>query len=255
MEEKHVRWVNKGITFLFAGLFIYATIHLLLIGYDYWNNRQVLQDAQELFDQRDRNAIDKQSVSIEGQQKAFAPLQDLNSDIVGWIEIEGTSIDYPVLQAQDNEYYLRRNYKEEKNRAGSIFMDYRVRDVAEDRHTILYGHEMRDGSMFSGLSAFTDQAFFDEQYAFLFDTPEKSYQVEVFSVYYTTTDFYYIETEFNDQAHYSSFIDDIQGRSMFESAVEVNENDQIMTLSTCDASQAGKNGRFVVHGKLVEQTG
>lgn len=243
--EKMKQMWSKGVTGLFALVFLYASGHLLYIWYDSYENKQTLLEAKAIYS--DPHLFQKER-SSKGEN-AFDELQSVNQDIVGWISINDTVIHYPILQSSDNDYYLNRNYKGERTRAGSIFMDYR-NHPEEAKHTILYGHHMRDGTMFNELERFTDEAFFYDSHGHFFDTPVGQYTIDVFSVYYTTTDVYYIETDFEDDEAYSEFLKEVQARSMYSSTTEVSSSDRIITLSTCDDT-AGSDGRFVVHAKLV----
>lgn len=245
------RIMNRSITVCFALIFLYASGHLLWIGYDSYQNKQTLLDAKELYTQP-REA--RQSEAEVVDEDPFDSLHAVNEQIVGWLSIAGTAIEYPVMQANDNDFYLNRNYKNERTRAGSIFMDYRNHATEETQHTILYGHHMRDGTMFHDLEKFADEAFFSQTQDHYFDTAESQYNIEIFSAYYTTTDFYYIETDFANDEAYGSFLEDIKERSMHGSSINVTSNDRVITFSTCDDG-AGHDGRFVVHGKLVEVNG
>lgn len=183
----------------------------------------------------------------------FAALLERNPDLVGWLAIDGINVDDPIVQADDNTYYLHRNFDQADSKSGSLFMDYRNRAAAEDRHTIIYGHRMKDGSMFGRLNRFTEEDFFREKGAISFETLHERYTVEVFSVYRTTTDFYYIRTEFEDDEDYESFLQEIRDKSIYPSHVPVMPDDRIITLSTCDYWLDREEGRLVVHGKLVKQ--
>ncbi|KYG29336.1 class B sortase [Alkalihalobacillus trypoxylicola] len=244
-----IKWViQKGMTVLCALVFVFSFYYLSDIFFDYYQNRQVLADIQEVYEPRDH---DKDFNNNENLRKSFDPLLAINKDIVGWISIDNTRIDYPILQSNDNDYYLNRNYLLEESRAGSIFMDFR-NDISElGLHTILYGHRMKDGTMFADLKKYLQQDYYEENRYFYFDTLYDSYEIEIFSAYTTTTDFYYIETNFEDQSNYLHFIEEIQAKSMIKSEVTVEENEQIITLSTCDYALNRDQGRLVVHGKIV----
>ena len=215
---------------------------------EYYENRKVLAVAQEIFYQ----PIEEETYVEEGViRPQFDPLLEINQDIVGWITIEDTIVNYPIVQADDNDYYLYRNYKREDMRAGSIFMDFRNDITDKNRNVILYGHNMRDGSMFGQLKRFLDEEFFNSQQTFYFDTLYEGYDVEIFSVYMTTTDFYYIQTEFHSDDEYLAFLQKIIDESMFSTDIVLDATDQIITLSTCDKTLDRNEGRLVVHGKLI----
>ncbi|MFE5324363.1 class B sortase [Paenibacillus sp. NPDC056579] len=179
-------------------------------------------------------------------------LKKITPDVVGWLRLHDTPIDYPIVQAQDNLYYLNRNYKHEESKSRSIFMDYRNRAEEENRHTVIYGRNMKDGSMFGQLKRYADLEFFRTHPAFTFDTLYESYVAEVFSVYYTTTDVDYIRTQFDTDAEYEAFVQDIRERSLYPSDVSLSADSLIITLSTCDSTMDKEAGRLAVHAKLTK---
>jgi len=183
----------------------------------------------------------------------FEPLLAENADTVGWIAIEGTGIDYPVVQADDNDFYLQRGYDGANNAAGSIFMDYRnaIDDNSEHaskwRNTILYGHRMKNGTMFAALKNYLDEHFFASHRLIEFDTLYGEMKWQVFAVYVTDTSFDYIRTEFENDFQYMAFLASLQKKSMYPADVELTPADEILTLSTCDYSVA--DARLVVHAR------
>lgn len=189
----------------------------------------------------------------QAQQKVehgeLKELQQQNKNIIGWLTLENTRLNNPVLQTDNNEFYLIHNYLDEKSRGGSIFADFR-NDVMEDRHTIFYGHVLRNGTMFGDLPKFTEQDYAEEHPVFYYETDAKRYALHVFAAYETTTDFYYIETQFTDDT-FDQFLSVIQQKSTIKMPVEVANSDKIATFSTCTTSTDDKE-RFVVHAKVVE---
>ncbi|OMG50042.1 SrtB family sortase [Paenibacillus macerans] len=182
----------------------------------------------------------------------FHGLLALNADTAGWIEIKDTNISYPVVQGEDNDYYLKHDFKGERSKAGSIFMDFRNQlGEAPDKNIVLYGHRMKDGTMFAGLRAYLERDFFDEHRVFRFETLYEEYEVEVFAVYRTTTSFNYIRTSFADDREFLNFVDEIKERSIYKTDADIGENDVILTLSTCDYLLDAEEGRLVLQGKLI----
>lgn len=253
-KVKRPNQIKKGIsrmfTFVCLVIFIYSIYSLSDIGLDYYNNRQVLAEVQQIYQQMDKEESNVDKAEI---RKQFEELHQINQDIVGWIAIEDTKINYPIVQTNDNDYYLTRNYKQEQSRAGSIFMDYRNDLLTVNENIVLYGHRMKDETMFNQLTKYVDKDFFDTHSKVYFDTLYGSYDAEVFAVYYTTTDFDYIQTEFDSKEEYKLLLEEIKEKSIFESNVEVNEYEQIITLSTCDYTLDPDEGRLVVHAKVVEK--
>ena len=179
----------------------------------------------------------------------YLSLLEINQDVVGWISVPNTVIDYPVVQAEDNDYYLRRDIHGKRANAGTIYMDYRSDAQSKDNNTILYGHHMRNGSMFKDLVKYKQEEFFLQNDDIRFDTLFDEIKWEVFSVYITEADFPYTQTTFASDEDYLDFLDKIKGKSMFEKEMTLSKEDQILTLSTCTYEY--DDARFVVHARRV----
>ena len=113
----------------------------------------------------------------------FAGLKEINEDCVAWIHIEDTAINYPVVQGSDNSFYLKHLIDGKWNSAGCIFLDSRVGSDLSDRHSIIYGHHMKDGTMFSGLTKYKKQEYYEAHSEGLLITPERTYTIEFFAGY------------------------------------------------------------------------
>ena len=179
----------------------------------------------------------------------FSGLQEINPEIVGWIKGEGTGIDYPVMQADNNSYYLTHLYNGEYNNNGSIFMDYRNSGDFSDKNTVLYGHHMRNGNMFGDLEQYKDQEFFNAHPVMMLYTPGGDYLIELISgtVEDGTYEFVRFDLENNDS--FLNYMEGLRSRSTFISDVEVQIDDQIIALCTC--TYEWNNARYMVIGKLV----
>lgn len=234
--------VTFAVSLYFVGAYIYS----------YVENAQQLADIQDVYA---APMPPQQQAVVDNQQRPLrdniVKLQETNEDILGWLELEGTKLNNPILQADDNDFYLTHNYKRNTSRAGSIFMDFRNDVSALGKHTILYGHVMRDDSMFGSLSKYADEAYANEHRVIQLETLYEEYELHVFAAYETTTRFYYLDTEFEGKA-FGEFIQDIKARSRIHTGVDVSVHDQIVTLSTCTTSD-DDDERFVVHAKLVKK--
>lgn len=222
---------------------------LLATGVQYFREQQRIEDLRnkvEAEEAGEETPVDEDGVMLS----KFRQLYGENNDLVGWIQIPGTVIDYPVLQFMDNVFYLERNFYGEKHKAGSIFMDYRNGSEAEDFNTILYGHHMADGSMFKDLMKYKKEDFFREHPTIKFDILNKEYEWEIFSIYVTDVEFYYIDTNFPTEEKKLDFIRSIRERTLYETDISVGPEDHILTLSTC--TYEFDNARFVVHAKRVD---
>ncbi|MDD3866199.1 MAG: class B sortase [Eubacteriales bacterium] len=184
-------------------------------------------------------------------QPQFRELLEINDDVIGWIIIPGTMIDYPVVQGDDNKWYLDHDLYGEEDKAGTVFMDYRMTLDGKDRHQILYGHHLRQGTMFTDLMKYKNADFFQKNRRIILDRLDGREVWEIFSVYVTSVDFYYIETRFSDDQAWLDFIKTIQDRSMHDTSVELSAGDQVLTLSTC--TYEFDNARFAVHARRVSQ--
>ena len=175
-------------------------------------------------------------------------LRKTNPDVVAWVKVNNMQIEYPVVQAKDNDYYLTRNIKREYNGAGWIFADYRNSLDGTDKNIVLYGHNRKDGSMFGDLKDSQTPEWNeneDNQYI-VYITPDEKCNYEVFSVYNVGEEDYYITTKFRG-GEFERFINKLKSRSVCDFGVEVSEDDSILTLSTC----AGPDYRTVLHAKKV----
>ncbi len=181
----------------------------------------------------------------------FEALWQINDDVVGWIYIEDTTVNYPIVQGPDNDYYLYRMIDGEYNSSGSIFMDYKNGSAFTDRNTILYGHHMNNGSMFSDLLNYKEQAYFDEHPVALIMTPEKNYTLEFFTGYVATVQDNAWDDRFTSDEEYANWLRNIGKKSRFYVNIVPEVTDRVVTLSTC--SYEFDDARFVVCGVLREE--
>lgn len=247
------KFISSLVTIVCLAVFIYASSGLFNAFMDYYNNRKMMNEVQDLYYEME-SMDNTPTTESNGIRSGFDELLKQNEDVVGWITIDGTQVDYPILHSSDNVEYLTENYYGNQSRAGSIFMDYRNDIMSSDLNTVIYGHRMKDGSMFQQLTKYLDQDFFETHQTFEYDTLYESYEAEIFAVYQTLTEFNYIETDFSSEEEYEELLAEIQSRSLFQTDIEVNADDQIITLSTCDYKLDADDGRLVVHAKLVKKS-
>ena len=147
----------------------------------------------------------------------FAGLEEINEDCVAWIYIEDTAINYPVVQGSDNSYYLKHLIDGKWNSAGCIFLDSRVDSDISDRHSIIYGHHMKDGTMFSGLTKYKKQDYYEAHPAGLLITPEQTYRIEFFAGYVVSVEDSAWKIGFESDEEFETWIKEAKQRSWFES--------------------------------------
>lgn len=168
----------------------------------------------------------------------------INSDFTGWITIADTVIDYPIVRGSDNEFYLNRNIYKKSSDAGAIFMDYRNIGQFNDQHTIIYGHYMKNGTMFGGLHEYKEETYFKTHDKIKLSGlyGEKTYTI--FSVYIVSADDYKLEIDFIG-GNYENYVQSLWSISMHKKDFIFNEDKALLTLATC--SYELENGRIVIH--------
>ena len=177
-------------------------------------------------------------------------LTEMNADYACWLYAPDTPIDYPVVHGEDNDYYLHRLFNGEHNACGTLFIDYRNLGDFQDPNTLLYGHHMRNGSMFKAITYYADQAYFDSHPFMLIVTPEKRYLLELFAGYTTSKSDHCYDIAISDESDMAAFVEEALGKSNFTADVEIKGGDRLVTLSTC--AYAFENARYIAIGRLNE---
>lgn len=194
----------------------------------------------------------------------YANLYRQNPDIIGWLKIDGTKIDYPVMQTKDSpkDYYLRRNFKKESSISGTPFMDASSDIFKPTYNWLIYGHNMSTGTMFHDLLKYEEKEFYKEHKTFRFDTIYKGGQatyevVAAFKSQIYPDDkkiFKYVDyAEITTEQELEEYVNGIKDLSLYKTGVSVEAGDQLVTLSTCSYHVPDKLGRFAVVGKRIDQ--
>ena len=181
----------------------------------------------------------------------FDELLKINNETKGWIQVNGTNINYPFVQTSNNDFYLTHSFNKKYNQAGWVFMDYRNDTVNYDKNTILYAHGMNTQIMFGSLKNILSSSWYDDvnNHVIKLSTPTENTLWQVFSVYHIPTTNDYIQTEFTSDQEYQNFLDKIKGRSAVTFNTTVSSSDKILTLSTCYS----KTDKVVMHAKLIKR--
>ena len=181
----------------------------------------------------------------------FKELKKINSDTVSWLYVGGTNVNYPVVQTNDNEFYLDHSFDKTKNSAGWLFMDYRNNPNNYEKNTIIYAHNRKDKTMFGTLKNVLAAKWYDDIDNRVIKMSSENINTlwQIFSVYTIETTNDYIKTNFNNLDEYQEFINLIKGRSTANFNTLVTTSDKILTLSTCH----GNTKKLVVHAKLIKQ--
>lgn len=181
----------------------------------------------------------------------FNELIKINPEVVAWLSVNGLNINYPVVQHSDNTYYLNHSINGTENEAGWVFLDYRNDMKKSDKNTIIYAHGRLNRTMFGDLRTVLNHDWYENKDHFVIrmSTPEVNRVWQIFSVYKIPTTSDYIQVEFANDHEYLTFLDTLMARSIYDFHTSVNENDQILTLSTC----FDDSDKIVVHAKLIKQ--
>lgn len=257
MRAKHSKKSNNKFKKLL--LLLLVIIFIFSIGYMFYyiyNNNKNKKDSTDILNEV---KIDSTQVTEEKSEKMLKleELQKENNEIIGWLEIEGTNINYPVLQGTDNEFYMKNNYKKEKSKDGSIFLDKSYNWDIPSSNLLLYGHNNKNGIMFQDLLKYKNEDFYKEHTKIKFTTNKEDNVYEIISVFYSRVYYkseknvfrYYYFVNANNEQEYNDFVNDAKKSSIYDTGVNANYGDQLLTLSTCEYSQ--EDGRFVVVAKKI----
>ena len=209
------------------------------------NNKMVEQIKSTVIVKKEDENENKEEYTVD-----FDKLKEQNNETIAWIKVNNTNVEYPVVKATNNSFYLNHSFDKSKNSAGWIFADYKNKFDNTDKNIIIYGHNMRDNSMFGSLKNILNSDWYDNEEntsITLYTENEKSIY-KVFSVYKIENEDYYIKTEFSNDNEFEQFIKTLKKRSIKDFNIDVSKDDNILTLSTC----ANNNKyRIVLHAKKI----
>ena len=251
--------IKKGnllIGFIQVISIIIIIISLYYIYLWYIDNKKTENILNEIYENAnvssDNISVDN-DLKIEVENIDFNKLINKNPDTIGWIKVLGTDINYPVVQTNNNDFYLTHSFDKSYNKAGWIFADYINKNLKNnelDKNTIIYGHNRQNNSMFGTLSNVFKEEWLSnkENYYINVSTLNNNMVWEVFSTYTIEKEEYYIQSNFSSDEEYISFLNTIKNRSTYKYDVNISKEDKILTLSTC--TNVGE-GRTVLHAKLI----
>lgn len=180
----------------------------------------------------------------------FTSLEKINPDFSAWISAEGMPIDYPVVRGKDNRFYLEHLFTGERGSMGTIFIDYRCPGDFSGRNTILYGHNMKNGSMFASLEKYKNQSYYDRFPTMQLSAPGGAFTVELFAGTVVDGNREAVPLSFQSGEAFLSYADSLKKESTFQSDAQVKADDRIVTLCTC--SYEFEDARYALFGKLTK---
>lgn len=231
--------------FIFSCVLVFCVINIFHNIYSENKQEEIIDSLIEIGDVKPSSEIDKIS------QIDFSKLKEVNNAIVGWIIIDGTQVNYPIVKGKDNSYYLNHSYDKSYNSYGSIFMDYRSNENFSDLNTFIYGHYTSNGSMFGELKKYMEESFYKEHPFFYILTPNGNYKVDVISAYTDDALSSSYNAKFNDLNDYQRYIEKIRLKSRYSTDISVNYNfDKIISLYSCSHESGSKTERYFIHGVI-----
>lgn len=226
-------------------VFLFAGFHLVKIYYNEYRQNEEKQHLQQI-SKRPENTTDEFKID-------WKALKKVNKDIIGWIRVLDTTIDYPIVQGTDNQYYLTHSAEKNEYVGGAVFMDYQMNPNFEFLNTIIYGHSIPNGEVFTDIEKFTNQKFYNNHPYLYIYTPKKNYRCEIFSMYSTKDSSKTYDLNYPNEKSWKEYLDYVKEKADFDRDTKLSVDDHIVTLSTCNLNYGiHSDVRYVLHAKLVE---
>ncbi len=267
MNKATKKGLRRGITLICAAVFLFSLYKLLDINQDYQEAEELYKDTANQYttvtDAEKDPTIDfdaEEYLSRPPIQVDFTDLLKINDDIIGWIYMEDTVVNYPILQGENNFYYLDKTYYKKYLASGSIYLDSDNDRDFSDAHSIIYGHNMKNHTMFGDLSDLRDEKVLAEHpYVDIILIDGTWYRYEICSMYRAHVDDGTYLAPLNKASNFKPFMELIASKNMHGDSEgldlpEVREDDKVLTLSTCTEDSADLE-RFVVHAVLIKENG
>ena len=240
--------LNLILYIILLSILIYSGIKIFKWYKDKTNNNKMVEQIKStvIVEEKNEDENNKEEYTVD-----FSKLKKQNNETIAWLKVNNTNIEYPVVKGTNNSFYLNHSFDKSNNSAGWIFADYRNKFDNTDKNIVIYGHNMRDGSMFGSMLNILNAKWYEneENNNITLYTENEKCIYKVFSVYKIKNEDYYIKTEFKNDNEFEGFIKNLKKRSIKDFNVDVSKDDNILTLSTC----ANNNKyRVVLHAKKVK---
>ena len=260
--RKKKDYVSLILLFTSFAVFAFAAWKLFCIYAEYHQGAETYEELQNYVQEpkgKDDCSTDDDDGSEKGTEDTgnghlqvdFEGLKKVNPDVIAWIQIPALDIGYPVVQGNDNYYYLHHMFDGQENKNGSIFVDYHNQPDFSDSNTIVYGHNMKNGNMFGTLDHYQDQSLYQQYPCFYIYVPGAVLEYQIISCYAGRNGSIGYTYSFPEPEDFQKFVDTVLSYSGYDTGVTVMDSDHIVTLSTC--VNTDRNYRYLVHGKLVQK--
>lgn len=246
-KAKHIKKDKNSIriiiSFVLFCIFILICVYLFIYFYSD-NDAKILNEIE----------IDESKIT-ENKTEKMLKLEELQrkyENIIGWLEIEETNINYPVMQTVDNEFYITHNYKGEEAASGALFLDKKFDLKKPSTNYLIYGHRMRNGTMFEDLYKYREKDFYEKHKKIKFITNKEEAEYEIIATFYSRVYYkseknvfrYYFFIDANNEKEFNEYVENCKKASIYDTGITAEYGDQLITLSTCEYSQ--EDGRFAV---------
>ena len=219
--------LNLILYIILLSILIYSGIKIFKWHKDKTNNNKIVEQIKSAVIVEEKN---KDEYTVD-----FNRLKEQNNETIAWLKVNNTNIEYPVVKGTNNSFYLNHSFDKSNNSAGWIFADYRNKFDNTDKNIVIYGHNMRDGSMFGSMLNILDAKWYEneENTNITLYTENEKCIYKVFSIYKIENEDYYIKTEFKNDNEFEEFVKNLKKRSIKDFNVDISKDDNILTLSTC----------------------
>ena len=255
-KEKSIKKEKKkfkvNITKILGLIFIISVLCIIFI---WFNTKKEQEETHNLLNNIEINEFEIQKPQETEKKLQVRKLKEQYTDVVGWLEVPGTNIDYPVMQGKDNDYYVKHDYKKEYAFDGSIFLHKDFDWTIPSSNLLLYGHNNKNDVMFAQLLKYKDESFYKQYPIIKFTTPEEDAEYEIIAVFLSRVYYkseknvfrYYKFINAKNEAEYNEYVQNSKEASLYNIEATAKYGDQLITLTTCEYSQ--EDGRFVVVGR------
>lgn len=249
-KRKIIALICLGLGLTCGAIGIYKYIEEKNAGKEYEKLQQeVVKEEPKPVEEPEPEPVPKVEIPID-----FAALQQQNPDVYAWIQVPGTEVDYPILQSSnDNTYYLNHTIDGEEKKEGAIFTENYNTKTFEDPNTVIYGHDMKNGSMFQSIHKYMDRSFFDNNRDIVIYMPDQILRYKIFAAYLTDNGHLLMNYNFWSKDEYQQYLNSIFSmrdmNAFIDTSTEVTTEDKIITLSTCYAGISTQ--RYLVQAVLV----
>lgn len=260
MKKEKISKLNKKTKIIIAViLFIFLIISVSYLIYNFYNSNKNKSQYDYLQQDIIPDETTNELVQVTNQfVDKVKELQQENVDVKGWVRIDDTKINYPLLQTTNNDYYLNHNYKKEKSSYGSIFINSNCDIKNQNSNVIIYGHDMKDGQMFQDLIKYQDKTFYEQHPIIKIATEESEQEYEIIIAFKSRIFYedeknvfrFYRYFDFENEKQYNEYINNCKKIQLYDTGKTANYGEQLITLVTCEYSQ--ENGRMVVVAKKVQ---